>query len=66
MNEEIQTKLFERYIKGNAKNIKIITVKEERVGFFDGKILEDNTFKIDKTKWRNLQGFCTCIYNWKF
>lgn len=47
LNEEIQTKLFERYIKENAKNIKIITVKGERVGFFDGKILEDNTFRID-------------------
>ena len=47
MNKEIQTKLFERYIKGNAKNIKIITVKGEKIGFFDGKILEDNTFRID-------------------
>lgn len=47
MSEEIQTKLFERYIKGNAKNIKIITVKGEKIGFFDGKILEDNTFRID-------------------
>ena len=47
MSEEIQTKLFERYIKGNAKNIKIITVKGEEIGFFDGKILEDNTFRID-------------------
>ena len=47
MNEEIQTKLFEKYIKGNAKNIKIITVKGEKIGFFDGKILEDNTFRID-------------------
>lgn len=47
LNEEIQTKLFERYIKENAKYIKIITIKGERVGFFDGKILEDNTFRID-------------------
>lgn len=47
LNEEIQAKLFERYIKENAKDIKIITVKGERVGFFDGKILEDNTFRID-------------------
>ena len=45
--EEIQTKLFERQIKENAKNIKIITVKGERVGFFDGKILEDNIFRMD-------------------
>ncbi len=47
MNEEIQTKLFVRYIKENVKNINIITIKEEKIGFFDGKILEDNTFKID-------------------
>ena len=47
MSEEIQTKLFKRYIKENAKNIKIITVKGEKIGFFDGKILEDNTFRID-------------------
>ena len=46
-NEEIQKKLFERYIKENGKHIKIITVKGERIGFFDEKILEDNTFKID-------------------
>ena len=46
-NEEIQNKLLERYIKENAKNIRIITVKGEKVGFFDGKILEDNTFRID-------------------
>lgn len=47
LNEEIQTKLFERYIKENAKNIKIITIKKEKIGSFDGRILEDNTFKID-------------------
>lgn len=47
LDEKIQTKLFERYIKENAKNIKVITVKGERIGFFDGKTLEDNTFKID-------------------
>lgn len=47
LNEEIQTKLFARYIKENVKNINIITIKEEKIGFFDGKILEDNTLKID-------------------
>ncbi len=47
LNEEIQTKLFERYIKENAKNIKVIMLKEEKIGFFDGKILENNTFRID-------------------
>ena len=47
LNEEIQTKLFVRYIKENVKNINIITIKEEKIGFFDGKILENNTFRID-------------------
>lgn len=47
LSEDIQNKLFERYIKENAKHIKVITIKGERVGFFDGKILEDNTFRID-------------------
>lgn len=47
LSKEIQITLLKRYIKENEKNIKIITVKGERVGFFDGKILEDNTFKID-------------------
>ena len=47
LSEEIQNTLFERYIKEKAKNIKVIIIKEEKIGFFDGKILEDNTFRID-------------------
>ncbi len=47
LDKEIQNKLLERYIKENAKNIKIIMLKKERIGFFDGKILENNTFKIN-------------------
>lgn len=47
LDKEIQNKLFERYIKENAKNIKVIMFKEEKIGFFDGKILENNTFRID-------------------
>lgn len=46
LDEDIQNKLFERYIKENVKYIKVITLKGEKVGFFDGKILEDNTFII--------------------
>ncbi len=66
MSEEIQTKLFERYIKGNTKNIKIITVKGEKIGFFDGKILENNNFRIDNIfilkEYQN-KGIETAIYN---
>ena len=47
LSEDIQNKLFERYIKENAKHIKVITIKGERIGFFDGKVLENNTFKIE-------------------
>ena len=47
LDKEILNKLLERYIKENAKNIKVIMLKEEKIGFFDGKILEDNTFRID-------------------
>ncbi|MCI8640440.1 MAG: hypothetical protein HFJ59_00985 [Clostridia bacterium] len=47
LNEDIQNKLLERYIKENAKHIKVITIKGERVGFFNNKILEDNTFRIN-------------------
>lgn len=38
-NEEIQKKLFERYIKENGKHIKIITLKGEKIGFLMEKIL---------------------------
>lgn len=48
LDKDIQNKLFERYIKENVKHIKIITIKGERVGIFDGKILEDKTFKMDQ------------------
>ncbi len=47
LDKEIQNKLLERYIKENAKNIKVIMLKKEKIGFFDGKILEDDTFRID-------------------
>lgn len=47
LSEEIQNKLFGRYIKDNAKYINIITIKKEKIGFFDCKILKGNTFKID-------------------
>lgn len=47
LSEDIKNRLFGRYIKENAKHIKVITIKGEKVGFFDGKILENNTFKIE-------------------
>ena len=45
-NEEIQKKLFERYIKENGKHIKIITLKGEKIGFFDGKNIDNDIFEI--------------------
>lgn len=66
LSEDIQNKIFERYIKENAKNIKVITIKSERVGFFDGKVLEDNTFKINNiyiiSEYQN-KGIDTAISN---
>ena len=46
-NEEIQKKLFERYIKEKGKHIKIITLEEEKIGFFDGKSIDNNIFNIE-------------------
>ena len=46
-NEEIQKKLFERYIKENGKHIKIITLKGEKIGFFDGKNIDNDIFDIN-------------------
>ena len=46
-NEKIQKKLFERYIKENGKHIKIITLKGEKIGFFDGKNIDNDIFEIN-------------------
>ena len=46
-NEEIQKKLFEKYIKENGKHIKIITLKGEKIGFFDGKNIDNDIFEIN-------------------
>lgn len=46
-NKNTQDKIFERYLKENGKTIKIITQKEEKIGFFDGYFLEDGSFKMN-------------------
>ncbi len=45
-NEENQKKLFERFMKKNSKNIELIYLKNEMVGFYNGKNKDDNTFEI--------------------
>ncbi len=45
-NEESQKKLFERFMKENSKNIELIYLREELVGFYNGKDKDDNTFEI--------------------
>ncbi len=45
-NEENQKKLFERFMKENAKNIELIYLKDELVGFYHGKDKDNNTFEI--------------------
>lgn len=65
-NEDIQNKIFQRYLKENINNIKVITLKEEKIGFFDGKGLENDIFKIDNIfilkKYKN-KGIETAILN---
>lgn len=45
-NEENQQKLFARFMKENSKNIELIYLKNELVGFYNGKNTDDNTFEI--------------------
>lgn len=45
-NEENQKKLFNRFMKENSKNIELIYIKDEVVGFYNGKEKDDNTFEI--------------------
>lgn len=45
-NEENQRKLFNKFMKENSKNIQLIYLKDELVGFYNGKDKEDNTFEI--------------------
>lgn len=45
-NEENQKKLFERFMKENSKNIELIYLKDELVGFYNGKDKDNNTFEI--------------------
>ena len=45
-NEENQKKLFNKFMKENSKNIELIYLKGEIVGFYNGKDKDDNTFEI--------------------
>lgn len=45
-NEENQKKLFERFMKENSKNIEIIYIKDELVGFYNGRDKDNNIFEI--------------------
>lgn len=45
-NEENQKKLFERFMKENAKNIELIYLEDKLVGFYNGKDIDDKTFEI--------------------
>lgn len=45
-NEENQRKLFERFMKENSKNIEMIYLKDELVGFYNGKHKDNNIFEI--------------------
>lgn len=45
-NEENQQKLFSRFMKENFKDIELIYLKDELVGFYNGKDKDNNTFEI--------------------
>ena len=45
-NEEIQKKLFSKFMKENAKNIELIYIKDELVGFYNGKEVAENIYEI--------------------
>lgn len=45
-NEENQQKLFSRFMKENSKNIELIYLNDELIGFYNGKEKDDNTFEI--------------------
>lgn len=46
-NEGNQKKLFNKFMKENSKNIEFIYLKDEIVGFYNGKNKDNNTFEIE-------------------
>ena len=45
-NEESQKKLFNKFMKENLKNIELIYLKDELVGFYNGKTKDNKSFEI--------------------
>lgn len=56
-NEENQKQLFSKFMEENANHIKLIYIEGERIGFYNGKKKDDNTFDIGniciKTEYQN-------------
>ncbi|MCI8384314.1 MAG: GNAT family N-acetyltransferase [Clostridia bacterium] len=46
-NEENQQKLFARFMKENSKNIELIYLKDELIGFYNGKEKDNHIFEIE-------------------
>ena len=44
-NEEKQIEMFKSFINEHAKDIKIVMVDDERIGFFHGNDLDENTYE---------------------
>lgn len=65
-NEQNQRKLFDRFMKENLKNIELIYLKGELVGFYNGKEKEGNIFEIGnicvKPEYQN-KGIGTAVLN---
>ncbi len=65
-NEEIQKKLFDRFMKENTKNIELIYLKDELVGFYNGNTKDSKTYEIGnicvKSEYQN-RGIGTAVLN---
>lgn len=63
-NEENQKKLFNKFMKKNSKNMELIYLKGEIIGFYNGREKDNNTFEIGniciKTEYQN-KGIGTAI-----
>ena len=44
-NEENQIEMFKDFMNENSKDIKIVMLDEEKIGFFHGNNLDDNTYE---------------------
>ncbi len=65
-NEETQKKLFSKFMKENSKNIELIYLKDDLVGFYNGNDKDNKTYEIGnicvKPEYQN-KGIGTAVLN---